>query len=179
MLIAYLHLGARRNEVFTLHWTDIDFAGQQVRLYTKKRRDGSFEYDWLPMTDGLKTLLLEWKKDSSQEWVFPDPETGQSYHFRRRWLIGLCKRAEVKQFGLHGIRHLSASLLMQADVPLIDIKDILRHKSVSTTEKYIHRLKPVRASLRVLDGRSTGDKKESPLTRGSAPLYGLWRDDMK
>jgi len=32
MLLSYLHLGAGRNEVFTLRWPDIDFAGQQIRL---------------------------------------------------------------------------------------------------------------------------------------------------
>jgi integrase len=124
------------------------------RLYTRKRRDGSLEYDWLPMTDALMVLLIEWKKSSPGKWVFPDPKTGEPYTYRRRWLKGLCKRAGVKPFGLHGIRHLTASMLMQADVPLIDIKDILRHKNLTTTEKYIHRLKSVRASLRVLEGKS-------------------------
>jgi len=159
MLLAYLHLGARRNEIFTLRWSDIDFAGQQIKLYTRKRRDGSLEYDWLPMTDALLVLLMEWKKSALQEWVFPDPETGQPYIVRRKWIMGLCKRAGVKQFGLHGIRHLTASILMQADVPLIDIKDILRHKNISTTERYIHRLKSVRVSLRVLEGKFRQDEK--------------------
>lgn len=159
MLLAYLHLGARRNEIFTLRWPDIDFAHQQIRLYTRKRRDGSLEYDWLPMTEKLFVLLLEWRKEAQGEWVFPDPKTGKPYQYRRRWLKGLCKRAGVKEFGLHGIRHLTASILMQADVPLIDIKDILRHKNVSTTEKYIHRLKSVRASLRVLEGKSKTAEK--------------------
>jgi len=48
---------------------------------------------------------------------------------------------------------------VQADVLLIDIKDILRHKSIFTTEVYIHRLKSVRASLRVLEGKSKDDEK--------------------
>ncbi len=166
MLLSYLHLGARRNEIFTLRWSDIDFSGQQIRLHTRKRRDGSLEYDWLPITEALFVLLIEWKRSASGEWVFPDPETGEPYLYRRRWLKGLCKRADVKQFGLHGIRHLTASLLMQADVPLIDIKDILRHKNISTTERYIHRMKSVRASLRVLEGKSKG-RENGQLTSNS------------
>lgn len=158
MLLSYLHLGARRSEIFKLKWSDIDFSGQQIRLYTRKRRDGSLEYDWIPLTESLQALLLPWKNQAVNEWVFPDPVTGEPYIARRKWLAGLCRRADVKPFGFHGIRHLTASLLMKGDVPLIDIKTILRHKSVSTTERYIHRLKSVRSSLRVLEGgQLTGD----------------------
>ena len=152
MLLAYLHLGARRSEIFKLRWADIDFSGQQIRLYTRKRRDGSLEYDWIPLTESLQQELLSLKGDAVCEWVFPDPGTGEPYVARAKWLASLCREAGVKAFGFHGIRHLTASLLMKGDVPLIDIKTILRHKSVSTTERYIHRLKSVRSSLRVLEG---------------------------
>jgi len=52
----------------------------------------------------------------------------------------LCKKAEVKPFGVHGIRHLTASLLAGANLPLIAIKEMLRHKSINTTQRYIHSL---------------------------------------
>jgi len=32
MLLSYLHLGARRSEIFKLRWPDIDFSGRQIRL---------------------------------------------------------------------------------------------------------------------------------------------------
>lgn len=41
MLLSYLHMAARRNEIFQLRWEDIDFGEQQIRLYTRKRKDGS------------------------------------------------------------------------------------------------------------------------------------------
>lgn len=40
---------------------------------------------------------------------------------------------------------------MKNDVQLVDIKTILRHKSIATTERYIHRLKSVRESIVVFD----------------------------
>ncbi len=62
----------------------------------------------------------------------------------------LCRRAGVKHFGLHAIRHLSASILAKEGIPMIDIQTILRHKNLSTTERYIRRIESIRPALRVL-----------------------------
>ncbi len=153
MLFCYLHLAARRSEIFNLTWPDVNFPEKKIRLFTRKRLDGSMEYDWLPLTDFLFVKLQKHKEKSKkgQVFVFLNPSTGLPYKYRRRWMKGLCKNAGVTFFGLHSIRHLSASILMDHDVPLLDIKTILRHKNITTTEKYIHRLKSVRQSISVFD----------------------------
>ncbi|MGV1098702.1 tyrosine-type recombinase/integrase [Thiovibrio sp. JS02] len=155
MLLAYLHLAARRSELFGLRWDDVDFSEQKIRLYTRKRRDGSLEFDWLPLTDDLHNALLTHRQVAKTEWVFPDPETGKPYLYRIHWMNRLCKKAGVKKFGLHAIRHLTASILAKENVPMIDIQSILRHKNLSTTERYIRRLDSIRPALRVLPGRKS------------------------
>lgn len=152
LLLAFLHSGARKSELFHLRWDDVDFGESRIRLFTRKRRDGSLEYDWLPLTDDLYNALLELKQISNCEWVFPDPKTGHPYHARFQWIRKLCSMAEVKTFGLHAIRHLTASILAKHNVPMIDIQAILRHKNLSTTERYIRRLADLRPALRVLPG---------------------------
>lgn len=147
MLLCYLHLAARRKEIFNLRWIDIDFRERQIRLYTRKRKDGSLEYDWLPLTPALQDGLQEHYEKKVCEWVFVNPKTLLPYFERNRWMKRLCLLADVPCFGLHGIRHLTASILTQMDIPLIDIKTILRHKNLATTERYIHRLQSVRSSL--------------------------------
>ena len=58
------YLGARRSDIFRLCWK-MSVRQKRIRLYTKKRRDGSQEYDWLPMTGelaeatGLSLILPE------------------------------------------------------------------------------------------------------------------------
>ncbi|MBW2149882.1 MAG: site-specific integrase, partial [Deltaproteobacteria bacterium] len=150
MLLAYLHLAARRSELFRLRWDDVDFANASVRLGTRKRMDGSLEYDWLPMTDELFNALVVHRQTSQSQWVFPNPETGENYEFRRHWMKRLCKRAGVMAFGIHAIRHLTASLLAQEGVPMVQIQAILRHKNLSTTDRYLHRLSDLRPALQVL-----------------------------
>ncbi len=163
MLLAYLHLAARRGELFGLRWQDVDFAEARVRLFTRKRKDGSLESDWLPMTDDLYNALLVHKQECENgEWVFPNPKADIPYLERNKWMGRLCKSAGVKKFGLHAIRHLTASILAQADVSLIDIQSILRHRKLATTERYIRRLSSLRPALRVLPGRAQKSHQVEP-----------------
>ena len=41
MLLAYLHLGAGRYEVFRLAWEDVDFAESCIRLSAHRRMGGN------------------------------------------------------------------------------------------------------------------------------------------
>jgi integrase len=152
MLLAYLHLAARRNEIFHLRWIDVDFSESKARLYTRKRKGGSLESDWLPLTDDLYHSLLDLKQTSTTEWVFPSPQTQTPYAQRNKWLWKLSAAANVKRFGIHSIRHLTASILAKSDVPMIDIQSILRHRNLATTERYIQRLSSLRPALKVLPG---------------------------
>ena len=153
MLICFLHLTARQTDIFLLKFEDIDFEKRQVRLYTRKRKDGSLHFDWLPLTDQLYNLLClsSYDRKPNQEYVFPHSVTGLPFVARQHWLPGLCVKAKVERFGFHGIRHLSASILVKSGAPLIDVQTILRYTKISTTERYIHRLDNVRDSLKVFD----------------------------
>lgn len=161
MLLTLLYTAARKGEVFQLHWSDVDFAGRRVKLGTRKRLDGSMEYDWIPMVDDLVAILIEHKKQAVNEWVFVQPKgrfKHKPYKENRGFPQGLCKKAEVKPFGCHAIRHLTASILWSKEVPLNIVQMILRHKSPRTTERYLKNLlgdAQIRPHLEVLNGGKT------------------------
>ena len=162
MLMCYLYFAARRNEVFSLKREDIDLKRRKVRLYTRKRKDGALEFDWIPIADQLFPVLKEHVQNiAPAAWVFPNPATGLPYFERGKWMRRLCSCSGVKPFGLHAIRHLTASLLSERNAPLIDIKTILRHRKITTTERYIHQLSSCRASLAFLPE----SPPESPRTK--------------
>lgn len=63
MIMVALHLAARRGEIFRIKPDDLDFSRDQVRLWTRKRKGGAMECDWLPMTKELRSVLLRWLRD--------------------------------------------------------------------------------------------------------------------
>ncbi len=151
MLLAFVHLAARRGEVFRLRWEDVDFDAGKVRLWTRKRHGGGLDFDWLPMTNMLKDSLLWWKENrpiKGTEHVFLCLEKknfctenyGKPFKHRQHFMRNLCVRAGVKPFGFHSIRHLTASTLYKQGCVVADIQSVLRHESATTTAKYIRSL---------------------------------------
>jgi integrase len=126
-----------------------------VRIGTRKRLGGSLEYDWLPMTDELFNAMIVHRQSANTEWVFPNLENGEPFKVRQHYMKKICKKAGVKPFGLHAIRHLTASILAQANVPIVTVQRILRHKNFTTMKRYIRGLEPVRPALEVLSNRNS------------------------
>lgn len=142
-LVACLHTAARKSELFRLRWQDVDFERNFILLGTRKRKGGGMEYDPIPMTTTLKQILLEQQKEGlSKEYVFCHTD-GNPYTIRVNLTRRLCKKCGVPHFSLHGIRHLTASILAREGIPLFKIGSILRHKNLSTTEEYIGRISPL------------------------------------
>jgi len=163
MLLTYLHLAARRKEIFNLTWTDVDFGNNQVRLWTNKRESGNQESDWLPMTPELRGALMGWwqdRPDKNSSYVFvcldhiPANEHlyGKPFTSRQHFMKRLCKKAKVKHFGFHSIRHLTASILYHKGYDVAVIQAILRHKSPTTTNRYLKSLGQEHTRLALEEG---------------------------
>jgi integrase len=167
MLLACLHLAARKGEIFRLTWSDVDFGNNSVQLTTRKRKDGSLEYNWIPMTSELRKALLWWwenrpiKGKTNVFLCLDDTEFCREYYGkpflkRLQFMRRICDRAEVKRFGFHAIRHLTATTLYKLGYEVAVIQTILRHKSPSTTERYLKNIgleKRARGALEELSGR--------------------------
>lgn len=152
MLMTALHTAARRSEIFRLRRQDIDLENDQLRLWTRKRRSGSWEYDWIPLTAALRSELLAWMETrlshegtdpehlfvNLDRYQFSTGHYGKPFKNRQHWMKRMCSRASVPPFGFHAIRHLTASILFRHGEPLEVIQRILRHKSATTTNRYLH-----------------------------------------
>lgn len=82
------------------------------------------------------------------------------------WCTRNSKRAEVKEFGFHALRRYVASVLAdEHKVSAKTIQRILRHKSVTTTERYIQNIN--RDLVTVMNMLSNDEKGEKiPYSQG-------------
>jgi len=63
---------------------------------------------------------------------------GLSYWELRRDFVSARKKAKLPQVRFHDLRHTTASMLVNAGVPLEVIGEILGHRSLQTTQRYAH-----------------------------------------
>lgn len=149
MLLTFLHTAGRKAEIFNLKWDDIDFSRSFITLWTAKR-SGAKEPDTFPLTRELKAELLKWReiRPVKSEYVFvvigEDNFTkdfyGKPFKARQRFMKKMCKRAGVKHFGFHAIRHLTATELYHKGEPEAVIQAMMRHKNATTTARYLKSL---------------------------------------
>lgn len=154
ILLTFLHCAGRRGEIWRLKFSDLDFPNKRIRLWTRKRKHGNYQADWLPMTGELHDAMKQWvmkrqeMNTADKLHVFVCLEKayfcvdyyGLPFTTRGNYMKKICKRAGVEPFGFHAIRHLTASILFGKGHKLATIQAILRHESKTTTEKYLHSL---------------------------------------
>lgn len=143
----------RMGEINRLRWDDVDLEHRFVVLYTRKKKNGKLTPRKVPMTTKLFEILQRRHlvRDSSIPLVFwhaytssktREKKVGQ-FQDRKKIMRTLCKRAGVKYFRFHALRHAGASLMDDSNVPIGAIQNILGHEKRTTTEIYLHRITPI------------------------------------
>ena len=138
----------RMSEINRLTWSDVNFDERYVILYTRKKRGGHLTPRKIPMTHRLFGILSHRysHRDKRKPWVFwhrhwDKKEKGWvegPYKERKTVMKTLCRKAGVKYFRYHPLRHLGASIMDLANVNIGSIQRILGHEHRSTTEIYLH-----------------------------------------
>lgn len=126
-----------------------------VREYGKTRhaiRD-------IPITASLASQIVAQARRDPEGWAFRAPGGGYLGRatFRRVWTPAT-ERAGIKGLRPHDLRHSHASLLVNAGVPVTDVRDRLGHGSLHTTNAYAHVVRqdvdPAVAVLESIAGRA-------------------------
>lgn len=134
--------GARKGEVRTARWQDIDF---NKRIWTvplskngRSRRVvlSSAAVETLHAARAVtEELMLPTTGDS---YVFINPVTRTAYHsFNTVW-FKVRGQAGLNDVRMHDLRHTYASLLINRGVSLYEVQRLLGHSSLQMTQRYAH-----------------------------------------
>ena len=151
IIITLLRLGLRRGEVAGLRLDDIDWRAGELVVRGKGARE-----ERLPLPadvgEAIAAYLRRGRPQSSRREVFlrskapyePIASGTVASTVRRA-----CRRAGISEVGSHRLRHTAACEMVKANVPLVRIGQVLRHRSLQSTAIYarvdVERLRPLAA----------------------------------
>lgn len=137
--------GARRTEVLSATWDQFDLdRGVWVKpaATVKQAREHR-----VPLSGTAVELLKSMRATYSGKFLFPSKGTDKALGDIKKSWASICKRAELKDFRLHDLRHSFASYLASSGHSLLTIGALLGHTQSQTTHRYSHLMDdPLRAA---------------------------------
>lgn len=135
-----LFTGARKREAMNAEWRYIDWESRIWTIPETKAGKPRF----VPLSDQAIEVLkatqnfLRGTRQANSKWVFPNLETGKPYtSIFYPWDI--CRKAAgLPDVRIHDLRHSFASALVNRGMTLYDVKELLGHANVVTTQRYAH-----------------------------------------
>lgn len=140
---AYLQVllltGARREEIASLRWSDVDFKWSSMRI--KDKIEGERIIPLTPYVSELLSALAQFpNSDVNKEgWVFrSNSKSGKIIEPRSGHNRALA-RAELPHISLHGLRRSFGTLAEWVEVPTGIVAQIMGHKPSALAEKHYRR----------------------------------------
>ncbi|RMG00879.1 MAG: site-specific integrase [Nitrospirae bacterium] len=134
ILIVALNTGMRKGELLNLKWDQVDF--QHGLIFLEKTKNG--ERREIPMNRTVRHTLSKLVRRLDIPYVFYNPQTGKPYKDIRVAFHTALKRAKIRDFRFHDLRHTFASHLVMAGVDLRTVQELLGHKTHTMTLRYTH-----------------------------------------
>jgi integrase len=133
LVLLALTTGARRGELIGCRWETVNFKTRTIHLGVTKNG----EQRLLTLTQEAVEELMKYRKSTG--YVFPLPRQPNSSfrNFDCYWKQAL-KEARVNDFRFHDLRHTCASILAMNGASLLEVKQVLGHKSITMTQRYAH-----------------------------------------
>jgi len=137
--------GARKSNVLSMRWTDVDRKAKLWIIPGIENKNGRAHA--IPLTPNeLEILERRWQLrkqfEQKSEFVFyGNGKTGHLVDPKRAW-TSLLKRAGIKDLHLHDLRRSMASWMANSGANVALIQSALNHKDIKTTLKvYTHTVK--------------------------------------
>jgi integrase len=134
IVVCALHTGMRKGEILNLQWDNVDLKHGFILLEVTKNG----ERREIPINDTLRTTLSSLVRRIDGPYVFYDPITSKPYQDVKRSFNTACRKAKIRNFRFHDLRHTFSSHLVMAGYDITTVKELLGHKTLTMTLRYAH-----------------------------------------
>lgn len=135
VVVIALATGARLSEITGLRWKDVDFQRKVIRLEETKNGERRAVPLAAPAYKALHDLQKVRRIDT--DLIFPREDGRQPVDLRKTFARTAAK-AGLTDFRFHDLRHTAASYLAMNGASLLEIADILGHKTLAMVKRYSH-----------------------------------------
>lgn len=149
VLMLLARLGLRAGEVAALQLHDLDWRAGEVVIHGKGGRVDRLPLPW-DVGEAVAGYLRRGRPGTVHSRVFVRvhaPQGPLSAQGVQAVVRAACDRAGLARVGAHRLRHSVATEMLRAGAPLVEVGQVLRHRSAATTAIYA---KVDRAALRPL-----------------------------
>jgi len=135
LVVIALSTGARFSEILYLKWDNVDFKRKMFYFMDTKNK----EHRAVPISIKAYELLQQHSKirKLNSKLVFAREDGEKPMDLRWQW-EEVIKKANLTDFRFHDLRHTAASYLAMNGATLVEISDILGHKTMQMVKRYSH-----------------------------------------
>jgi integrase len=136
-----LGTGMRKGEQYGLTWEDVDFESKEITAWDTKNgtsRIVHMDKDVVAAMKRLKATPLP-RKQRSKEKPNDSPDNSVfSIGDNKKWWASALRRAKIRDFRWHDLRHTFCSRLAQNGESLKVIQELAGHKTIQMAARYSH-----------------------------------------
>jgi integrase len=136
IIITALYTGMRRGEILNLKWEDVDLKEKSITIWNTKNKEKRV----IPMNSMVCNTILNIDKRPDSDYIFTrhDGQDKFTDDYITHIFQGVVKKAGIKDFHFHDLRHVFASWLVMKGVDLKTVQELLGHKDFRMTLRYSH-----------------------------------------
>jgi integrase len=138
-LIGALDTGMRRGELANVRVSDVNYQSWEITLPTSKGRTktGGAAEKVFAMTPRLQKVLEERRfLKAPNDYVFGHEDGSYQAAWKKAWKH-VFREAKLKGFVWHSLRHEFCSQMAELTDNIVEVKELARHRNLSTTERYM------------------------------------------
>jgi site-specific recombinase XerD len=138
LLLLFLRLGLRSEEIAHLKWQDVDWQAGSIRICSQKSRRERI----LPLPEDVGKALASYLRTFSSlpVWVFDSSRTTFPVETRRLHIKAITKyffkRSGIAGRSAHSLRHTAATKMVNHGASFKEVADLLGHRWLCTTLIY-------------------------------------------
>jgi integrase len=135
VVVLALSTGMRRGEILSLRWPQVDLTRGRITLERTKNGDRRS----VPLAGLAHEMLTEGSavRRIDTDLLFPGSDGARPVDITKPWETAL-KRAKINDFRFHDLRHSAASYLAMSGASLLEIAEVLGHRTLAMVRRYSH-----------------------------------------